>query len=148
MKKLKWILLALVWAALLAPFFLGAPAAHPATDDFTFAVYTHPTWEQTGSVLHVIKDAASYALRTWRDWQGTVTGVLSGFGVGGGTLLLVYLTAVLNMEQQTAQGLEIIEIGRAGHTAGENQPIAIIEIRLVKCHVGFDCNAVGSFHIT
>ena len=76
MKKLKLILLALVWAALLAPFFLGAPAAHPATDDFTFAVYTHPTWEQTGSILHVLKDAVSYALRTWRDWQGTITGVV------------------------------------------------------------------------
>lgn len=76
MKKLKLVLLALVWAALLAPFFLGAPAAHPATDDFTFAAYTHPTWEQTGSILHVLKDAASYALRTWRDWQGTVTGVV------------------------------------------------------------------------
>ncbi len=76
MKKLKLVLLALLWAALLAPFFLGAPAAHPATDDFTFALYTHPTWEQTGSLPHVIKDALSYALRTWRDWQGTVTGVI------------------------------------------------------------------------
>ena len=76
MKKLKLIALALLWAALLAPFFLGAPAAHPATDDFTFAAYTHDTWEQTGSILHVLKDAASYALRTWRDWQGTITGVL------------------------------------------------------------------------
>lgn len=76
MKKLKLVLLALVWAALLVPFFMGAPAAHPATDDFTFAAYTHPTWEQTGSILHVLKDAASYALRTWRDWQGTVTGIV------------------------------------------------------------------------
>ena len=28
---------------------------------------------------------------------GGATGVLSGFGVGGGTLLLVYLTAVVGM---------------------------------------------------
>ena len=76
MKKLKLIALALLWAALLAAFFTAAPAAHPATDDFTFAAYTYPTWEQTGSILHVLKDAASYALRTWRDWQGTVTGVV------------------------------------------------------------------------
>ena len=67
---------ALLFAALLVPFFLGARAAHPATDDFTFALYTHPTWVQTGSLLHVLKDALSYALRTWRDWQGTVTGVI------------------------------------------------------------------------
>ena len=76
MKKLKLILLALLWAALIAPFFMGAPAAHPATDDFTFAAYTHETWMQTGSIPHVLKDAVSYALRTWRDWQGTVTGVI------------------------------------------------------------------------
>ena len=75
-KKALPLLCVLLWALLLAPFFLGAGATHPATDDFTFAVYTHPTWVQTGSVLHVLKDAVSYALRTWRDWQGTVTGVL------------------------------------------------------------------------
>ncbi|MEI3405032.1 MAG: hypothetical protein V8Q79_00190 [Christensenellales bacterium] len=79
MKNLKRVLPVLgviLWAVLLLPFFLGAPAAHPATDDFTFAVYTHPTWIQTGSILHVLKDALAYALRTWRDWQGTVTGVI------------------------------------------------------------------------
>ena len=58
----------LLWALLLLPFFLGAGAAHPATDDFTFALYTHPTWLQTGSLPHVIKDAISYALRTWREF--------------------------------------------------------------------------------
>lgn len=79
MKRLRPILPilgAVLWVALLVPFFLGARAAHPATDDFTFATYTHPTWVQTGSLLHVVRDAVSYALRTWRDWQGTVTGVI------------------------------------------------------------------------
>ncbi len=94
----------LVWAMLLAPFFLGAPAAHPATDDFTFAAYTHPTWLQTHSLPHVVKDAVSYALRTWRDWQGTVTGVivmalnpavfgLRGYGMHAALLLLLQLAA-------------------------------------------------------
>ena len=74
----RWALVggAAVWLLLLLPFFGGARAAHPATDDFTFAVYTHPTWLQTGSLLHVLRDGLSYALRTWRDWQGTVTGVI------------------------------------------------------------------------
>ena len=39
---------------------------------------------------------------------GAATGVLSGFGVGGGTLLLVYLTAVAGMEQQSAQGINLL----------------------------------------
>ena len=34
---------------------------------------------------------------------GAGTGVLSGFGVGGGTLLLVYLTAFAGVEQRLAQ---------------------------------------------
>ena len=76
MKRLKTAIPVIVWAELLLPFFLAARAAHPATDDFTFAMYTHPTWVQTGSLPHVLKDALSYALRTWRDWQGTVTGVI------------------------------------------------------------------------
>lgn len=39
---------------------------------------------------------------------GAVTGVLSGFGVGGGTLLLIYLTAVAQLEQTTAQGINLL----------------------------------------
>lgn len=39
---------------------------------------------------------------------GGAAGILSGFGVGGGTLLLVYLTAVLDMEQQMAQGINLL----------------------------------------
>ena len=76
MKKFCRFFPVILWAALLVPLFLGARAAHPATDDFTFALYTHPTWMETGSLPHVIKDAVSYALRTWRDWQGTITGVI------------------------------------------------------------------------
>lgn len=97
---------AVLWVLLLAPFFLGAPAAHPATDDFTFATYTHPTWLATHSLPHVVKDALSYALRTWRDWQGTATGVLvmalnpavfslEHYGLHAAALLALWLAADL-----------------------------------------------------
>lgn len=39
---------------------------------------------------------------------GAVTGVLSGFGVGGGTLLLIYLTAFAGMEQTLAQSTNLL----------------------------------------
>lgn len=39
---------------------------------------------------------------------GTITGILSGFGIGGGTLLLVYLTVFANMEQSQAQGINLL----------------------------------------
>ena len=109
MKGRRGLYVALCIAAccvVLAPFFLGAGAAHPATDDFTFATYTHKTWLETGSVLHVVKDAVSYALRTWRDWQGTFTGIvvmalnpavfdLAHYGVHAAVLLALDIAAVL-----------------------------------------------------
>lgn len=45
---------------------------------------------------------------------GMGTGVLSGFGVGGGTLLLVYLTAVAGMDQHLAQGINLLYFLPAG----------------------------------
>jgi uncharacterized membrane protein YfcA len=39
---------------------------------------------------------------------GALTGILSGFGVGGGSLLLVYLTGVAGMEQTVAQGINLL----------------------------------------
>lgn len=39
---------------------------------------------------------------------GMATGVLSGWGVGGGTLLLLYLTLAADMEQTAAQGINLL----------------------------------------
>ena len=39
---------------------------------------------------------------------GLVCGVLSGFGIGGGSLLMVWMTAVLSMEQQSAQSINLL----------------------------------------
>lgn len=39
---------------------------------------------------------------------GLVCGVLSGMGIGGGTLLMVWMTAVQGLEQQTAQGINLL----------------------------------------
>ena len=48
---------------------------------------------------------------------GAATGVLSGFGVGGGTLLLVYLTAFANVPQNLAQGVNLLYFLPAAATA-------------------------------
>lgn len=93
-----------LWAAVLVPFFVGTLAAHPATDDFTFAAYTRRTWLQTHSLPHVVKDALSYALRTYRDWQGTIVGCvimalnpavfsIAHYGAHAVVLLLINLIA-------------------------------------------------------
>ena len=39
---------------------------------------------------------------------GAATGVLSGFGVGGGTLLLVTMTLLLGVEQMEAQAINLL----------------------------------------
>lgn len=39
---------------------------------------------------------------------GAVTGVLSAFGVGGGTLLLIYMTTFAGVEQHLAQGINLL----------------------------------------
>lgn len=45
---------------------------------------------------------------------GMATGILSGFGVGGGTLLLVYMTAVAGLDQHLAQGINLLYFLPAG----------------------------------
>ena len=44
----------------------------------------------------------------WAFLAGALTGVLSGFGVGGGTLLLIYLTAFAGVPQNIAQGVNLL----------------------------------------
>ncbi|MDR0915604.1 MAG: sulfite exporter TauE/SafE family protein [Oscillospiraceae bacterium] len=39
---------------------------------------------------------------------GLATGVVSAWGVGGGTLLVLYMAAFTKLEQQTAQGINLI----------------------------------------
>ena len=39
---------------------------------------------------------------------GTVLGFLTGLGIGGGSLLIIWLTAVLGMEPQAARGINLL----------------------------------------
>ena len=39
---------------------------------------------------------------------GTVLGFLSGLGIGGGSLLILWLTIVLGMDQATARGINLL----------------------------------------
>lgn len=39
---------------------------------------------------------------------GLTTGILSGFGIGGGTILMIYLTSFAGMAQKTAQGINLL----------------------------------------
>lgn len=39
---------------------------------------------------------------------GIVTGIISGFGIGGGSILVLYLTAVMGIAQNTAGGINLL----------------------------------------
>lgn len=39
---------------------------------------------------------------------GAATGLLSAFGIGGGTLLLIYMTAFADIAQNEAQGINLL----------------------------------------
>ncbi len=39
---------------------------------------------------------------------GVITGIISGFGIGGGSLLVLYLTAVAGITQRTAGGINLL----------------------------------------
>lgn len=65
--------------------------------------------------------------------------VLSALGMGGGGILLVYLTAYLGMEQQTAQGLNLIFF----------VPVAVVALcihaknKLIRWKIALPCVLVG-----
>lgn len=39
---------------------------------------------------------------------GLICGIFSGLGIGGGTLLMVWMTAVMGIEQRVAQGINLL----------------------------------------
>lgn len=39
---------------------------------------------------------------------GAATGIISGFGIGGGSILVLYLTAVMGMPQYVAGGINLL----------------------------------------
>ncbi len=59
---------------------------------------------------------------------GAVTGVITGFGIGGGTLLILYLTLFGGMSQITAQGINLLYFLP---TAGSALPVHIKNRRIV-----------------
>jgi uncharacterized membrane protein YfcA len=70
---------------------------------------------------------------------GVATGIISGFGIGGGSLLVLYLTAVKGTAQYTAGGINLLYfIGCA--------PAALmghIKNKLVKWRVAIWCALFG-----
>lgn len=70
---------------------------------------------------------------------GLVTGVISGFGIGGGSLLIVYLTTFAAVEQYTAGGINLLYFLSCAPTA----LVAHIRNRRVEWKAVLWCSAAG-----
>ena len=70
---------------------------------------------------------------------GVTTGIISGFGIGGGSLLVLYLTAVTGLSQYTAGGINLLyfigcaAVALIGHVKNE----------LVEWRIVFWCAVAG-----
>ena len=70
---------------------------------------------------------------------GVVTGIISGFGIGGGSLLVLYLTAITGMSQYMAGGINLLYFIGCAPTA----LIGHIKNKLVEWHAALWCAAAG-----
>lgn len=82
---------------------------------------------------------------------GAATGILSGFGVGGGTLLLVYLTSLAGMDQTAAQSINLLYFLPAAATAlPSHVRNGYVELRtaLPAIAAGLVCSAAAAWIAT
>ena len=67
---------------------------------------------------------------------GLVCCVLSGFGIGGGSLLMVWMTAVLSLDQKTAQGINLLYfLPTAAMALVEHKKNGLLEPSLLRCAI-------------
>ena len=82
---------------------------------------------------------------------GTATGVLSGFGVGGGSLLLVWLTAFAGLPQEQAQGINLLYfLPAAGAALPAHAKNGYLEkdVLLPAIATGLACAGLGAWAAT
>ena len=70
---------------------------------------------------------------------GVATGIISGFGIGGGSLLVLYLTAVTKTSQYVAGGINLLYFIGCAPTA----LIGHIKNKLVDWHTTLWCTVAG-----
>lgn len=82
----------------------------------------------------------------WALTVGMVTGILTACGLGGGTLLLLYLVEILGSEQRIAQGINLLYFLPAGLLAlPSHKKGGFLQVSLLKPTIlgGFLGTTVG-----
>lgn len=82
---------------------------------------------------------------------GAALGTFSGLGVGGGSLLILWLTVVLGLDPQTARGINLVFFLPAAAIAcflrwrqGAVDPRAVLPAALAGCAAALACTWVGA----
>ena len=90
----------------------------------------NPLWRNQGG---------AFIMKIVDFFVGVITGIVSGFGIGGGSLLMLYLTVVNGASQYTAGGINLLYfIGCA--------PVALIghiKNKLIDWHTALWCAVSG-----
>lgn len=71
---------------------------------------------------------------------GLLTGIITGFGIGGGTLLVIYLTMFGNTEQLAAQGINLLYVLPTAASA----LVSHIKNKLIKWKIVLWAGCAGS----
>lgn len=71
---------------------------------------------------------------------GFITGMLTGFGIGGGTLLMIYTAVIKDMPQLAAQGINLLYFIPAAGSA----LISHIKNRLIDKRAFIICSCAGA----
>ncbi len=70
---------------------------------------------------------------------GAVTGILSGMGIGGGTLLVIYMVNFAHVEQISAQGINLLYF----LPVAASSLISHIKNKLIRLRVFVICSVSG-----
>ncbi len=68
-------LIILLFILISAPMIYISKFNNPSSDDYTYGIETHKTWEETHSIIEVIKTGIKKTQNTFIEWQGSFTAV-------------------------------------------------------------------------
>lgn len=69
------VLFILLFLASLVPLMLLSKYNYPCADDFGFSAYSHIAWENSHSIIQVLKGAWNTTIERWWGWQGTFSSI-------------------------------------------------------------------------
>lgn len=79
---------------------------------------------------------------------GFLSGIISGFGIGGGTILMVYLTGILSIPQKVAQGINLLYfLPTAAAALIIHRKNKYLEKPVILPAIIFGCIAAGLFSL-